>query len=216
MSEASGHEIGATAHVSSEDSESNVETGTATAASAVANARANDASDTEILEALREGDRRRALGLCARHHGRSLGRLCMALLGSQAEAEDAVQETLLAAHASFDGFRGDGSLRAWLFSIARRRCARALEKKRAQLRDAEREQPSSGRSAEELFDARRRAERARGLLAAIRPTEREALLLRYLGELSFREVGEACGIDEAAARKRVSRALARLRGALEE
>ena len=36
---------------------------------------------------------------------------------------------------------------------------------------------------------------------------REAVLLRYESDLSFKEVGVACGIDEAAARKRVSRAL---------
>jgi RNA polymerase sigma-70 factor (ECF subfamily) len=65
-------------------------------------------------------------------------------------------------------------------------------------------------------DARRRAEAARALLARVRPTEREALLLRYEAGLSYREVGEACGVDEAAARKRVSRALARLRELVKE
>ena len=60
------------------------------------------------------------------------------------------------------------------------------------------------------------ARRARVLLAEIRPTEREALVLRFAGELSFREVGQACNIDEAAARKRVSRGLARLRALLGE
>jgi RNA polymerase sigma-70 factor (ECF subfamily) len=41
-------------------------------------------------------------------------------------------------------------------------------------------------------------------------------LLRYEAGLSYREVGEACGVDEAAARKRVSRALARLRELVKE
>jgi len=41
------------------------------------------------------------------------------------------------------------------------------------------------------------------------------LILRYAGGLSFREVAAACGIDEAAARKRVSRAHARLREQLD-
>ena len=45
---------------------------------------------------------------------------------------------------------------------------------------------------------------------------REALVLRFAGDLSFREVGVACGIDEAAARKRVSRGLCRLRALLGE
>ena len=60
------------------------------------------------------------------------------------------------------------------------------------------------------------ARRARLLLGEIRPTEREALVLRYAAELSFREVAQACGIDEAAARKRVSRGLLRLRTLLGE
>jgi RNA polymerase sigma-70 factor (ECF subfamily) len=175
------------------------------AAEDTAGARADDA---DIVLAIRDGDLRAALGLCARRHGAALGRLCMALVGSQAEADDAVQETLLAAHAAFTGFRGDGSLRAWLFGIARRRCARLLER-RGSTR-AERDEADE-RTADELLDVRRRAETARALLLRVRPTEREALLLRYTAELSFREVGEAAGIDEATARKRVSRGLARLR-----
>ena len=170
-------------------------------------------SERDIVVAIERGDRRGALALCARLHGASLGRLCMALLGSHAEADDAVQETLLAAHAGFDDFRSEGSVRAWLFGIARRRCARVKERRgTVQVeRDA-----SDERTADDLLEVRRRAERARDLLERVRPTEREALLLRYGGELSFREVGEAVGIDEATARKRVSRGLARLRELVKE
>ena len=170
--------------------------------------------DADILDAVRRGDHREALTLCARRHGRSVGRLCMALLGTTSEADDALQDTLLAAHGAFPSYRGDGSLRAWLFSIARRRCARALERRVTQPKVEQRaadEAPDSSRTADALVDARRRAEAARALLGRVRPTEREALLLRYEAGLSYREVGEACGVDEAAARKRVSRALARLR-----
>lgn len=170
--------------------------------------------EASAVSALEAGDKRRALTLCMRDHGSAVGRLCMALLGSQAEADDAVQDTFVAAHAAFDGFRGEGSLRAWLFGIARRRCARALER-RGTVSPVE-EDREHAPAADELLEARRRADTARALLAEVRPSEREALLLRYVGELSFKEVAEACGIDEAAARKRVSRALARLRELTEE
>ncbi len=70
--------------------------------------------------------------------------------------------------------------------------------------------------AEALLDARRRSERVRRALGVLKPSERDAVVLRFEGELSFREVGEACGIDEAAARKRVSRALERLRAEIGE
>jgi RNA polymerase sigma-70 factor (ECF subfamily) len=173
--------------------------------------------EAEIGGALGRGERRVALALCARHHGAALGRLCMAMLGSQAEADELVQETLLEAHDGFAGYRGEGSVRAWLFAIARRKAARVLERRgrrEARLRlvhDADRPP-----GADELLMLRQRAERARAALDAVRPSEREALLLRYAAELSFREVGAACGIDEAAARKRVSRAIARLRDELGE
>ena len=54
------------------------------------------------------------------------------------------------------------------------------------------------------------------MLEQVRPSDRDALLLRFGADLSFKEVAAACGIDESAARKRVSRALARLRSVLED
>lgn len=177
--------------------------------------------DDEIAEALSTDDRRRAVVLCSRHHGAAIGRLCMAMLGSQHDAEDVAQETLIDAHDALGSWRGEGSIRGFLMTIARRKCARLIEKRSrrtAKLRlvhDAD-EAAESGEQLDARLLLKQRAERARAALDAIRPSEREALLLRYGGGLSFREVGVACGIDEAAARKRVSRAIARLRETLAE
>lgn len=172
-------------------------------------------AEGEIERAIASGDHRAALILCAREHGAAIGRLCMALVGTQSEAEDLTQETLLAAHAGFDGYRSSGSVRAWLFGIARRKCARHLERRASHAHKLDRAPaPERMPEPEELVARRKLAQRTRAALAEIRPSEREALLLRYTAELSFREVGDACGIDEATARKRVSRALARLRAAL--
>jgi RNA polymerase sigma-70 factor (ECF subfamily) len=174
-----------------------------------------DSADAPIIDALDQGDLREALRRCAEVHASAIGRVCMALTGSQAEAEDLTQETLLAAHAGLGGWRRDGTLRAWLLTIARRSCARHLERRTLRdqrlrlIHDSSRADP-----ADDLVAERQRAERARQALEQIRPSEREAVILRYVGELSFREVALACNIDEGAARKRVSRALARLRETL--
>jgi RNA polymerase sigma-70 factor (ECF subfamily) len=218
----SGHEAEARRHMSSNDEDIRVHGSELAAPIAAARPPGGEASepasssdDDEIARAIATGDRRGALVLCARRHGAAIGRLCMAMVGTQAEAEDLVQDTLLAAHAGFGEYRSLGSVRAWLFGIARRKCARHLEQRANR---AERlrlvEETQTAPEPEELVATRRLAERARAALSEVRPSEREALLMRYAGELSFREVGEACGIDEAAARKRVSRALARLRDAL--
>lgn len=169
------------------------------------------AGDAEIIDALARKERERAAQLLVAEHGRAIGRLCMALLGSQSEAEDALQETLVAALDGLEAFRDDGTLRAWLGSIARRRCARRSTE-RSREHDAKQLLRAGETSAETGHGERlSMARRARLLLHDVRPTEREALVLRFAAELSFREVGEACGIDEVAARKRVSRGLARLR-----
>jgi RNA polymerase sigma-70 factor (ECF subfamily) len=103
-------------------------------------------------------------------------------------------------------------VRAWLFGIARHVCARRLEGRRRDQRLLE-VVPAAGDGAD-AFAARQRARAVRRALEHLKPSERDALVLRYVAELSHREIAEACNIDEAAARKRVSRALDALRSVM--
>jgi RNA polymerase sigma-70 factor (ECF subfamily) len=162
-----------------------------------------------IVELVRAGNHRDAIAACAREHGAVLGRLCMALLGSQAEADEAVQETLLRAHRAMATYRGEGSVKAWLCGIARHVCAHALETRRRG-REALELVPTDADARDELV-ARRRGRAVRDALARLKPSERDALVMHYVADLSHREIAIEHAIDEATARKRCSRALARLR-----
>ncbi|MGZ3418466.1 MAG: RNA polymerase sigma factor [Polyangiales bacterium] len=173
-----------------------------------------EAPEEEAIRAsLSRGDARAAIARCARVYGAALGRFCQALLASASEADEAVQETLLAAYDAATEFRGEGTVRAWLYGIARRICARRLEVRTRQARRRTLMTATSEESeaVDDVVDQARRGATVRAALAELRPTEREALLLRYEGDLSYRDVAAACGIDEAAARQRVSRALAKVR-----
>ena len=179
----------------------------------------SDAVAAGIERAIARGEYHDALARCARAYGPSIGRLCMAFVGSQAEAEELTQETLLAAHDAFPSYRGEGSVRAFLFGIARKVCARAVERRvrrDARLRLVQDDRTGESGDGTDVAILRQRAQRARVALEELKPSEREALLLRYESDLSFREVAETCGCDEAAARKRVSRAVMRLREALKD
>ncbi len=166
---------------------------------------------------IHEHQHREALAACARVHGRILGRLCMALLGSQADADEATQETLLRAHRGMATYRGEGSIKAWLCGIARHVCAHMLETRRRG-REVLELVPADevSEDARVLFADRQRARVIRDALAQLKPSEREALVLRYVADLSHREIALACNLDEATARKRISRALARLRTVMPE
>ena len=72
-------------------------------------------------------------------HLRELQVHCYRMLGSFADAEDALQDTLLSAWQGLGGFEGRASLRTWLYRIATNRCLSAL-------RAASRRPPPNGTS----------------------------------------------------------------------
>lgn len=83
-------------------------------------------SDVErVVERARGGDEAAFERLVAPHRG-ELRVHCYRILGSVQDAEDLVQETLLAAWRGIEGFEGRAALRSWLYKIATNRCLNAL------------------------------------------------------------------------------------------
>jgi RNA polymerase sigma-70 factor (ECF subfamily) len=70
-----------------------------------------------------------AFGKLVEPHRQTLQAHCYRMLGSVADAEDAMQETLLAAWRGMARFEGRSSLRAWLFTIATNVCLKAIERR---------------------------------------------------------------------------------------
>src|SRR4051795_7743605 len=78
-----------------------------------------------LLQRARAGDRD-AFAELVEPHRRELQVHCYRMLGSLQDAEDALQETLLAAWVGLAGFEGRSSLRTWLYRIATHVCLNAL------------------------------------------------------------------------------------------
>jgi RNA polymerase sigma-70 factor (TIGR02960 family) len=81
-------------------------------------------ADQDLLARARAGDGE-AFGQLVDPHRRELQVHCYRLLGSVHDAEDALQETLLAAWQGLGGFQGRASVRTWLYRIATSRCLNA-------------------------------------------------------------------------------------------
>ena len=79
----------------------------------------------DLLVRARSGDEA-AFGELTEPHRRELHVHCYRMVGSVQDAEDLVQETLLAAWRGLDGFAERSSVRSWLYRIATNRCLNAL------------------------------------------------------------------------------------------
>ncbi len=139
-------------------------------------------------------------------------------LRSAADAEDAVQETLLSAYLALDRFGGEYRLRAWLSRILANACADARARRSGDLRLVDRlahrrdEVPGADDGAGNS-ELRRKVREA---IASLPDSYRAAFVLREVEQRSYAEVAEEMSVTEPNARVRVHRARNSLARALRD
>ncbi|MFL5575818.1 MAG: sigma-70 family RNA polymerase sigma factor [Gemmatimonadaceae bacterium] len=135
------------------------------------------------------------------------------------DAQDVVQEAYLRAWRHYAGFRG-GDERAWLLTIVRNCCYTWRRAQRPAQRAVEYvdEEHGEGESGTLAADARvlEESDRAELRLALdqLPPEFREAIVLREIEGLSYKEIGRVTGAPIGTVMSRLARARARLQEAL--
>jgi RNA polymerase sigma-70 factor, ECF subfamily len=144
------------------------------------------------------------------------------LTRNDADAADVVQEAYLRAFRYFDSYR-EGDAKSWLLRIVRRTCYSWLERNRpAELVALENADdfvkpdaaaPARAGDAEALLLSRSDLHRLDQLIETLPPPLREAIVLRELHELEYREIAEVTGVPIGTVMSRLHRARAALRRA---
>lgn len=145
------------------------------------------------------GDAGRA-GLSA--HLPLLGKVAMALVGDAGRVELALEK--VAREAAQSAAPEGVETRVWLLGLVRSACATQLSQ--LPIRTRPLEGASDGAPRTERLGAGLAAP-ARASLAALKPTEREAVVLALVAGLEAKDIAAACSIDLATARKRLGRGL---------
>jgi len=182
--------------------------------------------DADTIAAARRGDRD-ARGRLLHRLQDPWCRMCLSLLPVPDLARDATQETAVRFLRQLAGFRGESQLRTWSLGIALN-VVREFKRQRARTRTGvdpdgrttiERAAGEPGdRQPMPLADAERSEERdrLRSVLADLPDRQREAIVLRFLEELSVEQTAATMGCAEGTVKATVHQALRSLRQRLKQ
>lgn len=177
-------------------------------------------TEAELVERAKRGDQDAYGDLVHAYQGIAF-RTAYLLTGNAADAEDAAQSAFVKAFYALGRFRSGAELRPWLLRIvaneARNRRRTAGRRANLALRAVAAE-PSGGAapSPEATLLASDERHRLLQAVSTLREEEQLVVVCRYFLDLSEDETAQTLGLRRGTVKSRLSRALTRLRGDLEE
>ncbi len=162
----------------------------------------------------KHGDEQAFIRIVEFYYPRCL-RFARNMLGSDQDAEEAVQDTFVRVHDSFSRFREDARFDPWLFRILANRCRTTMARNRRHSSFIEYGDIPQTATAEHEIGADW-AEEVNGVLESLPADQREAFLLRHVEDLSYEDISAMTGVRLSALRMRVKRACDTLRARLGE
>jgi len=177
-------------------------------------------NETEWVRLARAGDQA-AFGRLVVAYQTPVYNLAYRMLGNAAEAEEAAQESFLRAYLHLHSYDPQRPFRSWMLSIASHYCIDRLRKRRITWLSFEDEIAAPDEAAgpaaahfvtshspnpEAVVVQQEQEEQIQRLLAALSPTDRAAITLRYWYDYSYEEIAEALNLTVSAVKSRLHRA----------
>ena len=168
-------------------------------------------TDAVLAASYRGGDERAATEL-VRRHGAAVGRFLYSSGAPPADLDDLVQDTFFRAFRALGTWRGDASMRSWLFSIAGNLLRDEFRKRkgRQMLSLEDRDLPDRADPFADLAAAEAE-QRVRQGLARLPRLQREVFLFRVQEGSEYAEIAAALGTTPGAARVHYHHAVKRLK-----
>ena len=167
-------------------------------------------SDARLVKRASRGDRRAFDDLVVRHRDR-VWAIALRMCRDREDAEDALQETFIAAYRALPRFDRRARFSTWLYRIATNKCYDVLARRRPTVDSAALPEPADP---SDPFASSARRELLTRALDALPEQFREAALLCDVCGLTPAEAGELTGIPEGTMKSRSFRARALLAEAL--
>jgi RNA polymerase sigma-70 factor (ECF subfamily) len=173
-----------------------------------------DRDDHSAIRAVLAGDKE-AYGVLVARHSRKLFRVAFRITGSEADAEDVVQEALLRGYQKLESFASRSDFGTWIYRITVRcaldriggsKVSETIDREAGEMQIADHEAgPERLLLSGEIRAIQQMA------LSVLSPAERTAFVLRHLEDRTMEEVAIAMGIAPNAAKQSVFRAVQKLR-----
>jgi RNA polymerase sigma-70 factor (ECF subfamily) len=170
----------------------------------------------ELLARVARGDRDALARLYDRYQA-PLFYYLVRLAGDPAQAEEILQDTLVAVWKSAASFEGRSSVQTWLVGIARRQAHNTLRRRslpRADVAELE-VLPAADPAPEDVALASATRAELVNAMARLAPAHREVLILAFVNGLSYLEMARVVGVPEGTIKSRLSNAKRALRTLLE-
>ncbi len=181
-------------------------------------------SDAQLVALCLRGDAAAWEELVQRHM-RRLYRICYRFTGKAHEAEDLTQEIFLRVYQTLQSYRAEeGKFGTWVTSLARnllidhyRRTRHDRQTSSFDDEEAGVAEPSApGRLPDELARASELRGQVQRALGRLSPELREAVILRDLEGLEYREIQQVLGVPEGTVKSRINRGRIELGRVLEQ